>query len=156
MRTARVARSIWQKMKLPCLSEVITNNLWKAVGWTGDRRQNAVLQSLDYVCAWRSTVWWRNIKALNMLVGPTKSREMEAYMGGDTKEVASGIRKPRKGQGLKTGGIKDRKCLNATDKKDLVTFALVNVKHSVGHAQTTKMEKLSNQAKKRVENIGPA
>ena len=151
-----MARSIWKKMKLPCLSEVIADNLCKAVGWTGDRRQNAVLQSLHCVCAWRSTVWWRSTKALHLLVDPTKSREIEAYMGGDTIEVASGIRKPRNGQGLKTGGIKDKKCLNATDTMDLVTFALVNVKHSVGHAQTPKMEKLSNQAKKRVENIGPA
>ena len=33
-RTARAARTIWKKMKLPFLSEMIPESRWRAMGWT--------------------------------------------------------------------------------------------------------------------------
>ena len=42
-RTARAARTISNKMKLPFLFEMIAGNIWSAMGWTCDSKPNAVL-----------------------------------------------------------------------------------------------------------------
>ena len=49
----------------------------------------AFLESLKQVFAWRSMVWWRNIKVLNMLVDPDNHTSWKH--GDGTKEEASGI-----------------------------------------------------------------
>ena len=36
--------------------------------WICDQLPNAVMQSLNHVFVWRSTVWWKNTKALNRMV----------------------------------------------------------------------------------------
>ena len=49
---ARFARKMWTQMKLPFLSEVIAENMWRAMGWVCDQRQNAVSCSLKQVFRW--------------------------------------------------------------------------------------------------------
>ena len=66
MRTARAARTLWVKMKLPTLSEMIAENRWRVMGWACDSRQNVVLKTLKGVFAWRSTLWWQNLQAFKM------------------------------------------------------------------------------------------
>ena len=43
-RTARVARKIWVKMRLPFLSDVIAESMWTVVGWVFDEKLNAVIE----------------------------------------------------------------------------------------------------------------
>ena len=69
-RTASTARTIWKQLKLPFLSEAIAGSMWRAMGWICDQRPNAVLQSLKQFFAWRSMVWWKIRKPLNMMVDP--------------------------------------------------------------------------------------
>ena len=57
MRAARTARFIWKKMKLPFLNEIIAECMWRAMGWVCAEKKHAVLMTLEYVTAWRSTTW---------------------------------------------------------------------------------------------------
>ena len=86
--------------------------------WICDRKPNAILQSLDYLNTWRSKVWPEKYKSLAL--------EMDTKLEGGTEEDASGIGWHRNGLERKTGDLKDKKC-------DFVTFALMNVKHSIMH-----------------------
>ena len=69
-RTARTERSIWKKRKLPFLKEIITESTWRALGWAGSKKKNAVLTSLEHVYAWRGTSWCQKPQELHMLVVP--------------------------------------------------------------------------------------
>ena len=61
-RTARAARTMWNKMKLPFLFEMIAGNMWSAMGWTCASNPNAVHVEVRR---------WPNTKARNMTVDPT-------------------------------------------------------------------------------------
>ena len=63
-------------------------------------------------------VWPEKYKSL--------AHEMDTKLEGGTEEDASGIGWHRNGLERKTGDLKDKKC-------DFVTFALMNVKHSIMH-----------------------
>ena len=39
--------------------------MWRATEWACNEKENAVIDSLKKVYKWRSTVWWRDTKALN-------------------------------------------------------------------------------------------
>ena len=39
-RTARTARTIWKKLNVPSLSEIIAESMWRNMGGTRDQRQN--------------------------------------------------------------------------------------------------------------------
>ena len=43
---ARIVRQCWTKMKRPCLSEVMAESMWRAMGWVCDQRPNAVINLL--------------------------------------------------------------------------------------------------------------
>ena len=48
MRIARAARTIWKKMKLSLIFEMIAERMWGAMEWTRDTGPHAVLQSLKH------------------------------------------------------------------------------------------------------------
>ena len=45
------------------------------MGWTCDAKPNAVLDTLKSTCTWKNTVWWRNTKALNMMLAPITTHD---------------------------------------------------------------------------------
>ena len=69
-RTARIARTIWTKMMLPFLSDVIPESIWRVMGGACDPKPIAVLKTLKYALKWRSTSWWQNTKAIEMKNDP--------------------------------------------------------------------------------------
>ena len=87
MRTARAARIIWKKMKMPFLSEMIAESMWKAMTWACDTRSHAVFQSLRHAYSWSSTAWWRNTKALNMMINTRQSRDGSTTGAGTIEDV---------------------------------------------------------------------
>ena len=44
-------------------SEMLVESVWRAMGWTCHTRTHAVLTTLKYSVAWRSTAWWQNTKS---------------------------------------------------------------------------------------------
>ena len=44
--TARIARTIWTRMKLPFLSEVVAGSMWRP--WACEPKPNAVITSLKH------------------------------------------------------------------------------------------------------------
>ena len=54
-----------------------------------DTRPKAVLQSLKHTHAWRSTVWWTNTKALNMVVDPNGHTRWRQKRGCVWDKIAS-------------------------------------------------------------------
>ena len=102
-------------MKLPILSEMIAESMWRAMGWTCDSRQNAVLTTLKHVCAWWSTTGWQNAKAKNITVDTSNHTRWNHKI-----EVACGTRL------LRTA---------AYDKKEVPDgrVSMSSVEHSVIH-----------------------
>ena len=47
-RTARIARTIWTKMKLRILSGVIAESVWRAMEWACDTKPNKVINTLKH------------------------------------------------------------------------------------------------------------
>ena len=47
-RTTRIARTIRTKMKLPILSEVIAESMWRAMEWACDTKPNKVINTLKH------------------------------------------------------------------------------------------------------------
>ena len=110
------------QMKLPFCSSIIAESMWRAVGWVCDQTQNAVLQQ---VFTWRSACWWKNAKALNLLVGSQQPHKMDAHMW----MAKSRKRSLPSGRGLQIQWQEEEQDGHA----GLLDFALMNVKQSVMH-----------------------
>ena len=96
-RTARAARTIWTRMKLPFLSEVSAESMWRAMGLACDPKPNVVLTTLRRAFTWRCTKWWQNTKAIEMRNDPCKLHEMETHVGLAQSWVCLGQRRHRMG-----------------------------------------------------------
>ena len=69
-RTSIMARKIWVQMKLPFLYEKIAESMWRAMEWTCDGKENAVIDSLKKVYQWISTAWWHGLHTRMMKEDP--------------------------------------------------------------------------------------
>ena len=64
----KIGEDYMERHKSPFLSEVIAKSMWRTLGC--EKRSKAVLDSMQHIYAWRSRCWWRNKKALSMMVDP--------------------------------------------------------------------------------------
>ena len=96
-RTARAVRTIWTKMKLPFLSEVIAEGTWRGVGWTCDPKPTAVLTTLKHAFKWRCTKVVAEYTSIRNHRGLVQPHDMENTRGADTVVGVSGTRSPPNG-----------------------------------------------------------
>ena len=94
--------------------------------------QHAVLTTLKYGVAWRSTAWWQNTKTMNMKVDPKnhtiwKHKWSSHNRGCVWDKIAS------EWSGKEERCNKRKRCQKAEDKRGFVTFAMLCVKHQVAH-----------------------
>ena len=80
-RTARAVRTIWTKMKLPFLSEVIAEGTWRGVGWTCDPKPTAVLTTLKHAFKWRCTKVVAEYTSNRNHRGLVQPHDMETHVG---------------------------------------------------------------------------
>ena len=71
MRTARTARASWKKDEASLPERKFRRKYVESDGLGLQRRENTALTSLEHAYAWRSTTWWKNAQASNLLVDPT-------------------------------------------------------------------------------------
>ena len=92
---------VTQGFEAAFLSETIVGSMWKVMEWTCDTRPNAILTTLKYAFAWRSTAWWQNTKSKEYdgwsQQSPTIIRDGSTNLGG-TIEIVCGTRLLRSGQ----------------------------------------------------------
>ena len=79
-RTARAVRTIWTKMKLPFLSEVIAEGTWRGVGWACDPKPTAVLTTLKHAEKWRCTKVVAEYTSNRNHRGPAQPHDMETHV----------------------------------------------------------------------------
>ena len=120
---------------------------------SGDRQLTCLSQRLSTICtlspfhplvvgvifAWRSTCWWRNVKALNTMVHPSTHMELAQSRG------ASGTSWRFSGQ---DGSKRGPRCTSRMDMKDFGTFAVTNVMHCVMNGQNKRLGNKSKQTRK--------
>ena len=152
IRTARAARTIWTKMKLPTLSEVIPESMWRAMGWVCNTRPNAVLVSSVHAFEWRSTTWWQNQHAEKMREDPYNHTCWKHTLGWHNRRCLWD-KIPTEWSG-KQKWCERKICCTAEDQRDFVTFALSSVKHSVAHRPRIGERSKPVKEKKRAEDTG--
>ena len=144
-RTARAARTISNKMKLPFLSEMIAGNMWSAMGWTCDSNPNAVDVEVRR---------WPNTKARNMTVDPTNhTRWKHKWWWHNRGCVWDKIASERAGQ--EEWSNKRRRCQNSVDKRACVTFAMMSEQHSVAHGPKIRESIKPNKERKEPKKLEP-
>ena len=111
---------------------MIAENMWRAVGWTCDSKPNAVLTTLKYICAWRSTAWWQNTKARNITVDSNNHTRWK-HMWEVHNRGCVGDKIAPEWAGEEEWSNKRRSCQNSVDKIDFVTLAMMSAKHSAVH-----------------------
>ena len=141
-------------MKLPTLSEVIAEIMWRAMGWVCNTRPNAVLVSLVHAFEWRSTTWWQNLQAEKMREDPYNHTCWKHIRGWHNRRCVWD-KIPTEWSG-KENGARENKCCTEEDKRDFVTFALSSVKHSVAHRPRIGERSKPVKEKKEPKILGPA
>ena len=117
-RTARAARTIWKKINLPFLTEMIADSL------TCDTRPNAVLTTLKYAIARRSTAWWQNSQAKDMTGDSNNHTRRKHKFGWHHRGVCVE---------QDCFGVVRKRGLEEHQKRDFVTISLLSAHHSVIH-----------------------
>ena len=113
-------------MKLPSLSTIVAEKKGEQWVWACDQRPNAVLVTLGHVFSWRSTRWWKNTKALNMMVDPNnRTRWTHKRRWHNRGRVWD--RLASEWAGAEDWTEKRKRCGSNMDMRDFVTFALMNV-----------------------------
>ena len=105
-RTASVARTMWKKLRLPFLTEMIVESMQRATGWNCDTRPSAVFTTLKYAFAWRSTASWQSTRASNMMVDPNNHTRWKHKCGWHNR-AAYGTRSHQSGLYAKNRASKE-------------------------------------------------
>ena len=99
-------------MKLPFLSEVIAESMWRAMGCVCDGRPNAEINNLKQVFRWRSTKWLQSTEAVETKNDPYNHTSWKHMWAGTTVGVSgtSGLLNgPEMKNGLDARQLKTRK-----------------------------------------------
>ena len=128
-------------MKLPFLSEMIAESMWRAMGLACDPKPNAVISTLQHAFEWRSTKWWQTATAIEMSNDPNIHTRWRARGVGTINSGCVWDRVASDWTDKEEWSSTRKRCQTTEDKVDFITVRTAerqNIRHYTGQDLETK------------------
>ena len=99
------------------------------------KRSDAVLETVQHTSAWRNTIWWTNMKALDMMVDQNDHTRWKHKWSWHNRGCVWDRFAPA-WAGDEDSTEKRMRCSSRINMRDFVALTLTSVKHSIAHRST--------------------